>query len=72
MRRRLVAKVIGTIGAWASRATLTMPMLAVIAGPRGPSGVIATQSPSFSFFSIARSAAEPPRRVEPAIASMPK
>ncbi len=41
-----------------------MPMLAVIAGPRGPSGVTATQSLSFNFFSISaqRRRAASPRR----------
>ncbi len=72
MRRRLVAKAIGTIGAPARRATLTMPVEAHIAGPRGPSGVIPTQSPASSRFSIVRSADEPPRRLEPAIECTPK
>ena len=48
------------------------PVLTVIAGPRGPSGVIPTQPPSLSRFSISRSADEPPRLVEPAIVSIPK
>jgi hypothetical protein len=49
-----------------------MPGLASIAGPRGPSGVMPTQAPSFSVLTIARSAASPPRELEPAIDAMPK
>ena len=67
MHRLLVAYAAGMIGARESRARLTMPMLAIIAGPRGPSGVMPMQSPASSRFSICRSAAEPPRRVDPGI-----
>ena len=49
-----------------------IPPLACIAGPRGPSGVMPTHSPAASRFSIARNAAVPPRREEPAIERTPK
>ena len=72
IRRRLAAKTTGTIGTRARRATLTMPALATIAGPAGPSGVMPTQSPAASAFTIVRSAALPPRRVEPVTVCTPK
>ena len=71
-RRRLVANTTGTTGTRARRATLTMPLLATVAGPLGPSGVMPTQSPAASALTIARNAALPPRRVEPATDCTPK
>jgi len=67
-----VAKTIGTIGTPARRARFTIPLLACIAGPRGPSGVMPTHSPAASRFSIWRNAADPPRRLDPAIECTPK
>ena len=47
------------IGTCASRAATTMPWLASIAGPRGPSGVMPTQAPPFSVRTIKRRLAVP-------------
>ena len=65
-RRRSMEKVAGRMGASDRRARLTMPLLARILGPWGPSGVMPTDWPSFSILSKVRSALEPPCRVDPA------
>jgi hypothetical protein len=51
--------------------TMAAPFLNLYTGPRGPSGVMATDAPSFNFSTIAEMAETPFRLLDPRIDFMP-
>ena len=61
------------IGTPDTRATVTMPSVARMRGPRGPSGVMPTYSLALSAFNMPRNAAAPPLSLsDPGFAADPR